>query len=49
MSEAEIKARHGIQYWISESNGLVSSIEFSKCDEEHKRDIMGPEGPCSKA
>lgn len=34
------KEKHGIQYWISESNNLVSSIEFSKCNDEHKREII---------
>ncbi|MGQ9470025.1 MAG: hypothetical protein ACUVTD_09470 [Nitrososphaerales archaeon] len=34
------KEKHGIQYWISESNNLVSAIEFSKCSDEHKREII---------
>ncbi|MEM3383820.1 MAG: hypothetical protein QXD42_05075 [Nitrososphaerales archaeon] len=34
------KEKHGIQYWISESNNLVSSIEFSKCNDERKREII---------
>lgn len=34
------REKHGIEYRASESNNLVSAIEFSKCNEEHKREII---------
>jgi hypothetical protein len=34
------KDKHGIQYRILESNGLVSAIEFSKCSDEHRKEII---------
>jgi len=34
------KDKHGIQYRIIESNNLVSSIEFSKCSDEHRKEII---------